>query len=87
MSVYELTRKLNLFFADVLDQKCRVLSMLPGETGWKAVCEVIVDPEYTTRKGLGDIVEIYDIFLDDTLEVTGFTMRETKRRAALDNER
>jgi hypothetical protein len=87
MSVYDLTKKVNAFFSEVLGQKCRVLTVLHDENQWKAACEVIVDPEYTTRKGLGDIVEIYEVYLDDRLDVTGFALKETKRRASIDDER
>jgi hypothetical protein len=86
MSIQDLTKKVSIFFAEVLKQKCRVLSVNYDKTQWKAICEVIVDPEYTTRKGLGDIVELYEVSLDDDLEVTGFTLKGTKRRATIDDD-
>ena len=71
------------FFVDVLNQQCRVLTLIKCEKHWKAVCEVIVDTQYTTRKGLGDIVEIYEVFLNDNLDIIGYELKFTKPRAAL----
>jgi hypothetical protein len=55
------------------------------ENRWKAICEVLVDPNYTTRKGLGDIVEIYEIYLDNDLEVTGYKLTATKGRLEIED--
>jgi hypothetical protein len=85
MSILDLAKKINAFFTEVFGASCRVLSVLPDGNSWKSVCEVIVDPEYTTRKGLGDLVEIYEVNLNEKLEVTGFTIKETKRRANIDD--
>jgi hypothetical protein len=86
MSIAELAKSTSDFFAQVLKQKCRVISIIADDKSWKATCEVEIDPEYTTRKGMGDIVEIYEVFLDDHLGVTGFAKIETKRKAEIDND-
>ena len=86
MSISELTNSVSEFFSKVLKQNCRVLSVMAYENGWKATCEINVDPDYTTRKGMGDIVEIYEVYLDDRLEVSGFALKETRPKAALDND-
>lgn len=87
MFIQELTKKVNQFFSEILGQKCRVLAMMKDNDQWKATCEVSVDTEYTSRKGLGDLVEIYEVYLDDKLDVTSFKLKQTKRRADIDEER
>lgn len=72
------------FFLNVINQQCRVLTLVKSEEKWKAICEVIVDPEYTTRKGLGDIVEIYEVYLTDDFQVIGYELKSTKPRASID---
>ena len=73
------------FFEEVLHEKCRIITIIKEEDKWKVVCEVIVDPEYTTRKGLGDIVEIYNVYLNDKREIIGYEIKETKKRASISN--
>ncbi|OGO93636.1 MAG: hypothetical protein A2Y17_00825 [Clostridiales bacterium GWF2_38_85] len=86
MKISELTNSINIFFEKDMKQKCRILSIMPDDKNWIVTCEVMVDPDYTVRKGIGDIVEIYEVYLNCDMAVTGFKLKETKRKATVDNE-
>lgn len=86
MNISEIVDKVTLFFKEVMKQKCRVLSITPKEKDWKVLCEVNIDPDYTTKRGLGDIVELYEVEINSSLEIVGFSLKETKRKVALDGE-
>ncbi len=86
MKISEIADSVNRFFREVLNQKCRVLSIIPKDKDYEVRCEVNIDPDYTTKRGLGDIVEIYDVIVNSSLEIVSFTLKETKRKAALDND-
>lgn len=87
MNVSKLADSIILFFSRVLNYKCRILSIAPKDNGWEALCEVDVDPNYTMKRGLNDIVEIYEVRIGSELEIEGFTLRETKLKATPDRER
>lgn len=84
MSVKSISDETKKFFQEVLNEKCRIIGVLKDEDKWKAICEVLVDPEYTTRKGLGDIVEIYNVYLSDSIEIIGYEITATKKRSSLE---
>ena len=84
MSVKSISDETKKFFQEVLNEKCRIIGVLKDEDRWKAVCEVLVDPEYTTRKGLGDIVEIYNVYLTISGEIIGYEITATKKRSSLE---
>ncbi|MGB8454945.1 MAG: hypothetical protein WCD89_21780 [Anaerocolumna sp.] len=86
MNISEIADVITKFFGEVIKQKCRILSIMPKENKWEVLCEVTVDPDYTTRRGLGDIVEIYEVLVDTSMEINGFTLKETKRKVALDED-
>ena len=86
MDITKLADSVIQFFAKTMKQRCRILSILPGENEWISACEVDVDSDYTTKRGMGDIVEIYEIHINGNMEVVSFTLKETKRKAALDKE-
>lgn len=86
MKISEIADSVNRFFKEVLNQKCRVLSIEPKDKEYEVRCEVNIDPDYTTKRGLGDIVEIYNVVVNSTLEIVSFSLKETKRKAALDDE-
>ena len=84
MEVVNIIKEVKSFFSEVLKMECRVLSTLKAEEGWKAVCEVLVDEEYTRKKGLGDIVEIFEVMINENGKVTGYDLKMTKRRASFE---
>ena len=86
MNISKVADSIILFFDKSLNRKCRILSVMPKENGWEALCETDIDPDYTTRRGLSDVVEIYEVLVSSGLEIEGFKLQETKRKASLDNE-
>jgi hypothetical protein len=84
MSVKLISDETKKFFQEVLNEKCRIIGVLKDEDKWKAVCEVLVDTDYTTRKGLGDIVEIYNVYLSNSGEIIGYEITSTKKRSSLE---
>jgi hypothetical protein len=86
MNISKLSEAVIEFFEKAINQKCRILSIMPKENEWEVICEVNIDPDYTTRRGMGDIVEIYEVHVNNSTEILGFSLKETKRKAALDNE-
>lgn len=86
MNTTKLSDIVKEFFEKVLIQKCRILSIIPKEDQYEVICEVTIDPAYTTIRGLGDIVEIYQVNINSSMEIAGFSLKETKRKAALDQE-
>lgn len=86
MNISEITERVNRFFKDTLSQQCRILSVVPKDKDWEVRCEINIDPNYTTIRGMSDIVEIYEVVINSNLEIISFSLKETKRKAALDNE-
>jgi len=84
MSISKLADSIILFFSRLLNYKCRLLSIMPKEDGWEALCEVDVDPNYTVKRGLSDVVEIYEVRMNKDMEIDGFTLKETKLKAMPD---
>ncbi|MGB8454949.1 MAG: hypothetical protein WCD89_21800 [Anaerocolumna sp.] len=86
MNISQLADMVIEFFADVMKQKCRILSIMPKESEWEVMCEVNIDPDYTTSRGLGDLVEIYQVHIKNSMEIMDFNLKETKRKANLSEE-
>lgn len=81
MLIESIINTVSNFFKEVLHEKCRVLAVVKDEEKWKSVCEVQINPEYTTRKGIGDMVEIYNVYLNDKEEIIGYEITSTQKRA------
>jgi len=83
MTIVDVVDQTKKFFRYILGQDCRILTIVKEDDKWKVICEVLIDPEYTTRKGIGDMVEIYEVFMNEEKEVIGYELIETKRRAEI----
>lgn len=86
MSVIDCIECVRDFYKNVLKQNCRVITVIKEKDRWKAVCEVDVDREYTTRKGIGDMVELYEVYVNDNQEILGYQQTATRPKAEAYNE-
>jgi len=84
MGIANNIRTIKSFFAEIIGEECRVLSLSKIEDGWKSICEVTVDEEYTRRKGLGDIVELYEVMMNENGDIKEYELKTTKRKASLE---
>ncbi|WP_249870426.1 gas vesicle protein GvpO [Oceanobacillus saliphilus] len=57
-----------------------------GETGWRALVEVIEEKEYMKRYANDQMVGLYEVFLDDDSEVTGFSRISLRFRSDLEEQ-
>lgn len=86
MNISEIAESVIRFYRETLNQRCRILSVVPKDNDWEVRCEVNIDQNYTAIRGLGDMVEIYDVVVSNSKEILSFSLKETRRKAALDNE-
>ncbi len=86
MTFVNILNKIKSFYTDELKTDCRILSLHKTEGGYAATCEVLVDPEFTRKKGIGDMVEIYEIFVNETGDITDYEKKATKMRATVESE-
>lgn len=86
MNIADVADKADIFFNSIMHQKCRILSVMPKENEWEVTCEVNIDPDYTASRGLGDLVEIYQIHIKNSLEIVDISLKETKRKVSLSRD-
>ena len=84
MTFTDIIKKIKIFYSNELNINCRILGLQKTNGGYTATCEVLVDPEYTIKKGLGDMVEIYEVLVNETGDITGYKKKATKMRAAVE---
>ncbi|MCK8817055.1 gas vesicle protein [Natroniella sulfidigena] len=88
MSINRVLKSVKQFFAELLGEEIEVISVIPGEGGWKVEFEVIVEDEYMRKRARKDIVARYQVQLNNKLEIVAYNRIELKERGALEyNER
>ncbi|MCY6354432.1 hypothetical protein [Clostridium sp. ZS2-4] len=81
--VVQVANEVKRFFNNVIGKECRILTVIKEGEDWRVVCEADLDKDYTVRKGMGEIVEIYEVFVNDNLDILGYELNETKKKAQL----
>ncbi|AXI07813.1 gas vesicle protein GvpR [Oceanobacillus zhaokaii] len=57
-----------------------------GESGWRALVEVIEEKEYMKKYANDQMIGLYEIFLDPESEVTGFSRISLRFRSDLEEQ-
>ncbi|WP_339227025.1 gas vesicle protein GvpO [Oceanobacillus sp. FSL K6-2867] len=57
-----------------------------GETGWRALVEVIEEKEYMKKYANDQMIGLYEVFLDTDSEVTGFSRISLRFRSDLEEQ-
>ncbi|MDD3395265.1 MAG: hypothetical protein PHG19_11600 [Anaerotignum sp.] len=85
MTFVNTINKIKSFYTNELKTDCRILGLHKTDGGYTATCEVLVDPEFTRKKGIGDMVEIYEVLVNETGDITGYEKKATKMRATVES--
>lgn len=85
MGIAGVTQQVTKFFEEALGKTGRVISVEPdSEGGWQAVVETVEESEYMRRLGKSELIGLYQVHLDSTLEIVGYARKALKERTALE---
>lgn len=56
------------------------------ESGWRALVEVIEEKDYMKRYANDQMIGLYEVFLDNEFEVTGFSRISLRFRSDLEEQ-
>ncbi|MFC4023544.1 gas vesicle protein GvpO [Oceanobacillus longus] len=57
-----------------------------GENGWRALVEVIEEKDYMKKYAHDQMVGLYEVFMDNDSEVTGFSRISLRFRSDLEEQ-
>ncbi|MFG6117435.1 gas vesicle protein GvpO [Halobacillus sp. MO56] len=56
------------------------------QAGWKAMVEVIEEKEYMKKYANDQMIGLYEVFLDNNAEITGFSRISLRYRSDLEDQ-
>ena len=71
------------FFMENIAPPHKIVSMKKQEEGWRVLVEVIEEKEYMKKYAHDEMIGLYEVFLDENLEVTGFSRMSLRYRSDL----
>jgi uridylate kinase len=76
----EIIRKVTVFFMDIFQQEARVIGIINEGNLWRAKVQIIEEDEYMARRAKKDLLGIYEVLVNQDLEIIAFDRVELKER-------
>lgn len=88
MSAVKATEAALGFFAEVLHKSARVIEVDRVEEGpgWWALVEAVEESDFMRRYGRGDLMGLYEVHLDDDLQILSYSRRGLRERTTATSE-
>jgi hypothetical protein len=72
------------FLYDTFQREARVISVSPQGDDWCVKAEIIEEDEYMQRRGRREILGLYEVILNSTLEIISFSRKALKERGTVE---
>ena len=82
--VTEVTQTVVSFFEEVLDKSGRVIAVESEGEGWQVLIETVEESDYMSRLGRSHMLGLYEVHVDQDLEILSYTRKGLRERTALE---
>ncbi|MFC2948861.1 gas vesicle protein GvpO [Virgibacillus sediminis] len=86
----QVMEEINQFFRQHIAPPHKIISVTrrkdEEQEGWRGLVEVIEEKEYMKKYGNDQMIGLYEIFLDDELDVMGFSRISLRYRSDLEEQ-
>ncbi len=73
------------FFDKNLHKQGEIIGVCKTEEGWKIEIEVIEESEYMRRHGRNDLMAIYEVDLNENLDIMRYERKSIRERGKVDS--
>jgi hypothetical protein len=84
MSIKDLTQTVKEFIFELFGKDSDVISAIPVEKGWMVTAEVLMDEDYTIKRGRSDLLYVFEILVDTNLHVLSYSRTRIRERGKID---
>lgn len=87
MEIQKIMKAVNDFFNENVASPHKITSVVAGEDeGWKVMIEVIEEKEYMKKYAKDEMLGVYQVFINQALEVTSFSRKSIRYRSSIGEE-
>lgn len=83
MNMKELAQVVKDFLFEVFGKDGEIISVVPSQEGWKVTAEVLMDEDYTIKRGRSDLLYVFEVLLDDSYNVMSYHRSNIRERGKL----
>ncbi len=83
MYMKEITQIVKDFLFEVFGKDAEVIAVIPNEGGWQVTAELLMDEDYTIKRGRSDLLYVFDVILDESCNVMSYNRTGIRERGKL----
>ena len=84
MTIKNLTQTVRNFLFELFGKEADIIAAIPVERGWQVTAEVLMDEEYTMKRGRCDLLHVFEIIVDPNQNVLSYTRVRVRERGKID---
>jgi len=84
VSIKNLTQTVKDFIFELFGKESDVISAIPAERGWMVTAEVLMDEDYTIKRGRSDLLYVFEILVDTDQNILSYSRIRIRERGKID---
>jgi hypothetical protein len=84
MNIKNLTQTVKNFLFELFGKEADVISVTPVDKGWQVNVEILMDEEYTMKRGRCDLLSVFEVLVDPNLNILSYTRIRIRERGKID---
>ena len=83
MGLKEITQIVKGFLFEIFEKNAEIIGIVPCEEGWRITAEILMDEDYTIKRGRNDLIDVYEVIVDKGHNVTCYERKHIRERGKL----
>lgn len=84
MSIKNLTQTVKNFIFELFGKEADIIAVIPVERGWMVTTEVLMDEDYTIKRGRSDLLYVFEILVDTNQNILSYSRIRIRERGKID---
>ena len=84
MNIKNLSQVVKNFLFELFGKESDIVAVIPIEKGWQVTAEILMDEEYTMKRGRSDLLHVYEIIVDPGQNVVSYVRTRVRERGKID---
>lgn len=86
-NINSLTQAVKSFLFELFNKDADVIAVIPTDRGWHVTAEILMDEEYTIKRGRNDLLYVFDVITDSNQNILSYARVRIRERGKMDEER
>ncbi len=87
MNIKVLSQNVKNFLFEMFGKEADIIMVVPADEEWKVTAEMVMDEEYTMKRGRSDLLYVFEVMADSNLNILSYQRVRIRERGKIEDER